>query len=217
MSGLVPTTCLQKFLLGTGSALGALINPERGDLVATLGEVALPSYALTRMKNQMKRDVVGNQILLSQRTITDDQLLQWTQHPSGANPETLIGAYVQYMQKNSFLPSGRSRVRFITDPELAYVMQRYREVHDVMHALLGLGRTEEEEMLLKAIEWYQTGLPMTAMAACGAALRGNGNVHSFPWALGVARQMNQFYLNVDWERHMEDGITVQDMRVALGS
>ena len=28
------------------------------------------------------------------------------------------------------------QVRYVDDPELAYVMQRYREIHDFVHALL---------------------------------------------------------------------------------
>ena len=30
------------------------------------------------------------------------------------------------------------QVRFVDDPELAYVMQRYREIHDFTHTLLGM-------------------------------------------------------------------------------
>ncbi len=44
----------------------------------------------------------------------------------------------------------RAHVRFVDDPELAYVMQRYRQVHDFWHVLSGLeisvsaGTTEEK-------------------------------------------------------------------------
>lgn len=30
------------------------------------------------------------------------------------------------------------KVRFVDDPELAYIMQRYREIHDFTHTLLGM-------------------------------------------------------------------------------
>jgi ubiquinone biosynthesis protein Coq4 len=30
------------------------------------------------------------------------------------------------------------QVRFVDDPELAYIMQRYREIHDFTHTLLGM-------------------------------------------------------------------------------
>ena len=35
-------------------------------------------------------------------------------------------------------PDSRADVRFVDDEELAYVMQRYREVHDLLHTLLGM-------------------------------------------------------------------------------
>lgn len=35
-------------------------------------------------------------------------------------------------------PDSRADVQFVDDEELAYVMQRYREVHDLLHTLLGM-------------------------------------------------------------------------------
>lgn len=35
-------------------------------------------------------------------------------------------------------PDSRLTVQFVDDLELAYVMQRYREVHDLIHAILGM-------------------------------------------------------------------------------
>ena len=35
-------------------------------------------------------------------------------------------------------PDSRRDVVFVDDTDLAYVMQRYREVHDLMHTLLGM-------------------------------------------------------------------------------
>ena len=35
-------------------------------------------------------------------------------------------------------PDSRADVKFVDNEELAYVMQRYREVHDLLHSLLGL-------------------------------------------------------------------------------
>lgn len=45
--------------------------------------------------------------------------------------------YVNYLLiKQGYTPEGRSSVRYVDDPELAYVMQRYREIHDFVHTLL---------------------------------------------------------------------------------
>lgn len=35
-------------------------------------------------------------------------------------------------------PDSRGSVQFIDDVQLAYVMQRYREVHDLFHTVLGM-------------------------------------------------------------------------------
>lgn len=35
-------------------------------------------------------------------------------------------------------PDSRADVKFVDNEELAYVMQRYREVHDFLHTLLGM-------------------------------------------------------------------------------
>ena len=51
-------------------------------------------------------------------------------------------------------------MNYIEDEELAYVMSRYREVHDFWHVLSGLPPTELGEITLKWFEAVQTGLPM---------------------------------------------------------
>lgn len=35
-------------------------------------------------------------------------------------------------------PDTRAPTRFVDDEELAYVIQRYREIHDMLHTLLGM-------------------------------------------------------------------------------
>ena len=35
-------------------------------------------------------------------------------------------------------PDTRTPVQFVDDIELAYVMQRYREIHDLVHTVLGM-------------------------------------------------------------------------------
>lgn len=35
-------------------------------------------------------------------------------------------------------PDSRDMVRFVDDLELAYVIQRYREIHDLVHTLLDM-------------------------------------------------------------------------------
>ena len=41
------------------------------------------------------------------------------------------------MNQQNVSPDTRLPVRFVDDVDLAYVMQRYRETHDLVHTLLG--------------------------------------------------------------------------------
>ena len=62
-------------------------------------------------------------------------------------------------------------MRFVDDPELAYVLQRYREVHDFYHTLLGLPINMMGEVVVKWFEAVQTRLPMCAMGAIFGPIR----------------------------------------------
>ena len=62
-------------------------------------------------------------------------------------------------------------MRFLDDADLAYVMQRYREVHDLHHTLLGMPTTLLGEIVVKWFEMLQTGLPMCALGAVFGPLR----------------------------------------------
>ncbi|NWQ84309.1 COQ4 protein, partial [Columbina picui] len=51
---------------------------------------------------------------------------------------TLGREYVRFLEDNKVSPDTRMPPKFVDDEELAYVIQRYREVHDMMHTLLGM-------------------------------------------------------------------------------
>jgi hypothetical protein len=57
-----PTSLFQKGLLAAGSALAAIINPERADMVATLGETTGP-FALRALHAKMVAHPIGREIL----------------------------------------------------------------------------------------------------------------------------------------------------------
>jgi ubiquinone biosynthesis protein COQ4 len=57
------------------------------------------------------------------------------------------------------------------EAELEYVMQRYREVHDLWHTLYGLPASVSGELALKWIELRETGLPVAALSALVGPLR----------------------------------------------
>ena len=46
----------------------------------------------------------------------------------------------------------RPLVKYVQNIEHAYIMQRYREIHDCTHVLLGYGTSVEEEL---AVKWFE--------------------------------------------------------------
>ncbi len=70
-------------------------------------------------------------------------------------PSSLGGAYASFMDSHDFSPDERGLVSFETDEELAYVMTRYRQVHDFWHVLSGLPTSVVGELALKCFEFVQ--------------------------------------------------------------
>ena len=68
------------------------------------------------------------------------------------------------MLKHQFTSNDRPLSRYVQDLELAYIMQRYREVHDTLHVLLGYDVSVPEELAVKWYEMSHLGLPFSAMA-----------------------------------------------------
>ena len=84
------------------------------------------------------------------------------------------------MDGHGFEAEGRPAVKYVDDPELAYVMLRYREVHDFVHVLTGIETSVEGELVLKmaapaavvrmALRWVTHGEAVEATADSAAPL-----------------------------------------------
>ncbi|XP_043421974.1 ubiquinone biosynthesis protein COQ4 homolog, mitochondrial [Prionailurus bengalensis] len=164
----IPTSPLQKVLLAAGSAGMALYDPYRHDMVAVLGETT-GLRALKVLRDQMKRDPEGAQILQERprillSTLDLDKLRSL--------PEGSLGQeYLRFLDVNRVSPDTRAPTRFVDDEELAYVIQRYREVHDMLHTLLGMPTNMLGEIVVKWFEAVQTGLPMCILGALFGPIR----------------------------------------------
>ena len=164
----VRTTGLQRLLLATNSAIGALRDPKRADLVATLGETT-GRLQLQTIHEKMADDESGSRILserprVNQRTIDIESLLQ-------LDSNTFGHAYGKFLNNHGFDPDDRPPVKYIEDENLAFVIARYREIHDFAHVLLELPPTVCGELALKWFEMAQTNLPMTTLSALVGPLR----------------------------------------------
>lgn len=161
-------------------------------MIACLGETT-GIKSLQRTLNMMKGSEEGTQILLEKprintSTIDIDAL--------GCLPIDTFGFYYhKFLEDNvsepptnfvfvffcNFIvfvwilqkvtPDSRMQVKFINEPELMYVMTRYRECHDLVHTVLGMPTNMLGEVTVKWIEAINIGLPMCYGGAIFGAMR----------------------------------------------
>lgn len=136
--------------------------------------------------------------------------------------ESLGFQYVEHLDANGLTADSQAApTRWVEDPEIAYLMRRFRQTHDVWHALVGLGTTGHEEVILHAFSWGQLGLPVSAMVvvfggvkhivleARWAALR-----HGLSEAYAIGRDAAPL-LPVYWERHWEEPMEAVRRRLSI--
>ncbi|XP_063409180.1 ubiquinone biosynthesis protein COQ4 homolog, mitochondrial-like [Mytilus trossulus] len=213
--GHIPTTLFQKVLLSAGSAAMSLYDPRRDDMISTLGETT-GYFALKKMKQKMLEDPVGRQIIEEEPEINTSTLS--IDYLGSLSEETFGKKYWNFLSKNGFSPDARLPVHFVDDPELKYVMLRYRQTHDLFHSVLGMPPHMLGEVAVKWVEAIQTGLPMCALGAFFGPLRlGPVNKQQYlstylPWAIRCGTN-SKFLMAVYWEKHWEQNLT--DLRKEL--
>ena len=201
----VQTSGREKLGLALSAAPGALLDPLRHDLVAMLGEVT-GTPALAALRRRMAAHTVGKRILQEKPRIRMNtiDLEECSRLPAN----TFGAAYAMFMNSHGYSPDDRAPVRYVDDPDLAYIMCRYRETHDFAHCLFALPPTVLGELALKWIELAQNNLPMNALAAFAGPLRlgfGPEAIHlskGLRWAVGAGRRA-ELLLNVYFEEELE--------------
>nr|XP_023676425.1 ubiquinone biosynthesis protein COQ4 homolog, mitochondrial [Paramormyrops kingsleyae] len=207
--GHIHTNPIQKALLAVGSGLAALQNPYRHDMVAVLGETT-GHLALLRLRERMRADPEGSTVLQERPQIRHCTLDLPT---LAALPDGSLGReYLRFLTANRVTPDSRAQVKFVDDEELAFVMLRYREVHDLLHTLLGMPTNMLGEVAVKCFEAVQTGLPMCILGAALGPLRLSASRRQLlltclgPWALRNgqrARCVLSIYYEHRWEQSLE--------------
>lgn len=196
-AGHIPTNSLQKAVLAAGSAVCGFIDPTRADLIAALGETT-GACALQNIRKKMMADENGLEILTKRPFISLSTLPETLKD---LPPNTFGGAYYRWMGGYGYIPDERPPVRLVDDADLAYVLLRYRQVHDFWHVLAGLGTTVHEEVAVKWLEMVQTGLPMTVLsslfggARCSLRDQAELLTKMVPWAVSCGRNAT-FLMNV---------------------
>ena len=98
------------------------------------------------------------------------------------------------------------------------MMQRYRECHDLYHCITSMPVRVEYEIVVKAFEFANLGLPMTGLAAIGApfklsAARRDRLKQCIPWALKCGGSASSL-ITVYWERRWDQN--VEELKKELG-
>ncbi|XP_051492618.1 ubiquinone biosynthesis protein COQ4 homolog, mitochondrial isoform X2 [Apus apus] len=191
-------------------------GPASPDMVAVLGETT-GCLALPNLRDKMKNHPEGYRILQERPRI---RLSTLDMDRLQGLPEGSLGReYVRFLEDNKVSPNTRMPPKFVDDEELAYVIQRYREVHDLMHTLLGMPTNMLGEVVVKWFEAIQTGLPMCVLGAAFGPIRLSAQklqvlaTELVPWAIRSGRNSSCF-LNIYYEQRWEQPL--QSLREEMG-
>jgi ubiquinone biosynthesis protein COQ4 len=119
-----------------------------------------PSYR--RLLAELRSDPDGQRLLAEKPELSSDHIDYDELRRMPVT--TLGGAYARHLDANMLSADYQAAAtRHVDDPEMAYLMRRFRQTHDVWHALLDLGVTGHEEVVIHAFSWGQLRLPVSAM------------------------------------------------------
>ncbi|MFH4983971.1 hypothetical protein AB6A40_010680 [Gnathostoma spinigerum] len=206
----IPTSSFQKGILAFGSAMTSILNPVRGDMIATMGETTAFRPILENIRRRMENDDSGYWLLKNRPRITNEtiDLKYISTLPDG----TLGKEYSKFLDSLHTSPDARPSVKYIDDEDLVYVMQRYRETHDFNHVLLQMKTNMLGEVTVKYFEGIQLGLPMCITGGIfgGGRLKKKHRrllMHYYlPWVVEQAVNC-RLLIAFDWENHLEEPLS----------
>eukprot|EP00347_Sterkiella_histriomuscorum_P016389 403353374 len=204
-------------------SLSSLQDPTKADYVAAVGDLS-SVHTLKEIRRKMHADIEGQQILKEKPRVNSET---WNKQRLLALPDHTFGhQFARWMKEKDFSSDERPITKYVPDLELAYVMQRYREIHDTLHVLLGYDVTVAEEIAVKWYEMIQLGLPSTALSAFVGPLNllaVQRNFEEFkllntvylPHILQQSQTSGTFFMNIYFEKHFETDIRVLRQRLGI--
>lgn len=165
-----PLSPLGRATLAASAAALALRNPARADLVAIVGDLT-SGPTLHHLTRRLSATSEGRQLLATLPPRFPPEGSACLPSLRAQPPNTLGHQYARFMQVRNFSPDDRPTVRFVEDAQHRWILQRYRDVHDVWHVLTGMPTTVLGELSQKCFEAAQTGLPVAVLSALAAPAR----------------------------------------------
>lgn len=120
---------------------------------------------LARHQGAELDDLLTNKLELSSKHLHFDEL-------RALPPSTLGRSYIDHLDNNGLSADSQATpTTDVKDPDLAYLVRRFRQTHDVWHALLELGTAGHEEVTIHAFSWGQLRLPVSALVVSFGSLK----------------------------------------------
>ena len=138
-----------------------MADSTRVDQVHVVEETACRA-AFRRAHERLRQAPEGRALLAKRPELNEDQvdLDALRKLPRS----TLGGAYVAHLDDNGLSAATQAvKTRYVPDPDLAYLVRRFRQTHDVWHPLIALGVAPHEEVLVHAFSYGQLRLPLSAL------------------------------------------------------
>lgn len=214
-SSYIKTNLFQRSLLAFGSGLVAINDPHRDDMINAFGEIT-GEFVLPNIYKIMQNDPEGSLILRERPRITSQsiRLGELENYPD----KSFGKEYFNFLKANNITPDSRKPVSFVENEDFAYVMQRYREIHDFVHCILGLKTNMLGEVTVKIFEGIQLNLPMCWLAGLFGMLR-LGPKHTdlylnrnLPWIIDNAINSKPL-ITVYFEKHFN--VPIDELRSNL--
>ena len=204
---------LSRLAVAAGAAVVALADPARGDCVALATELTA-RRALLALRARVRATPAGAALLAERPArLSGLPAALAAAGAGGAGAGSLGAAYAAFMSAHGLDAADRAPVRCLPggggagagagdgggdgdeDAELAWLLQRARDAHDVWHVLAGLPPSLAGELALKAFEAAHLRLPAAVAAAAAAPLRLAAAPRAdylrtaVPWALRAAARV----------------------------
>lgn len=127
---------------------------------------ALPDRASAFFADPRGAKLYAEQRKIDSRTVDVDELL--------ALPEDTLGhAYASFLRSRGLSPEVFDEApEGVSDPKLAYMLQRSRQTHDLWHVVTGCETDPAGEIALQAFTYAQIHAPGNAILAIAGAIKG---------------------------------------------